>query len=89
MSLNTSITVNCDGDSLPGGRAEGTGENLGFTPNTPPDQVTDLDGCHWWIEHGSAHTAKMAREHAKGYGWKRKRVDGEWLDLCPACARSA
>ena len=71
MSLHTSITVNCDGGSLPGGRTEG------------------IDGCHWWIQHGSARTAKMAREHAKGYGWKRKRVNGEWLDLCPACARSA
>ena len=26
-------------------------------------------------------------EYAKGEGWQARKIDGEWLHLCPSCIR--
>lgn len=44
----------------------------------------DAKGCGW-TESLTADNAREARRIIRGadYGWKRRRVAGELLDLCP------
>jgi hypothetical protein len=30
-------------------------------------------------------TVSEARESARDDGWRRRRIDGRWLDICPTC----
>lgn len=85
MSIHISHTVNCDGQFLPTGRAEGTGINYGT--RSSGSGVTDLDSCWWWDAEGS-RTPREARQVARRRGWTRKKVGGELFDLCPACAKT-
>ena len=42
--------------------------------------------CSQWT-HGATGQggARVARQIACASGWRRRRVDGELLDLCPVC----
>lgn len=56
--------------------------------STRPIWTVHCDGrgadCLGWVSQ--EHDAPTARAEARYFGWKRRRVDGRWLDLCPACA---
>jgi len=30
-------------------------------------------------------TNEQARDLAHGEGWRRRKIDGKWLDICDAC----
>ena len=43
------------------------------------------DVCSQW-EHGGGHrTARKVRRDLYIDGWRRRRIDGKLLDLCPDC----
>ena len=53
------------------------------------DVFCDGDGCINWEDGASStRSASVARRHAKGYGWVRRRLDGRMVDLCPRCIRN-
>lgn len=39
--------------------------------------------CAQWV--GEEDTKKEAADYARSLGWKRKRVDGRLVWLCPNC----
>lgn len=43
------------------------------------------DVCSVWIHGGVEITDKTARKVAKAQGWKRRKVNGKSIDICPTC----
>lgn len=43
----------------------------------------DIDDCN--VEGFETISIKETRWCAKQEGWKRKKIDGEWKDICPTC----
>ena len=44
--------------------------------------ICDICGAGTDVEFDNFQDAIDARQ---GLGWKSKRVDGEWTDICPDC----
>lgn len=38
--------------------------------------------CDHWCEH-TAQTRLAARDNARAVGWRRARIDGRLVDVCP------
>jgi hypothetical protein len=36
-------------------------------------------------ESDTWHTVSMARWAARRDGWRKRKIDGKWLDICDAC----
>ena len=50
----------------------------------------ECDICEDDDEHtvsGDRLDAKDARDHARAGGWRRQKVDGKMVDVCPDCVR--
>jgi hypothetical protein len=45
--------------------------------------IVKCDQCH--EETSGDISVAEARETARDDGWRRRRIDGRWLDICYAC----